>query len=56
MKISKSKDFGFSYVALKVNNAKEFLLHNRKTVLIFFVDEHKLTHLLSTKNFRAISY
>jgi hypothetical protein len=42
MKISKSKDFGFSCVALKGNNAKVFLLNNRKTVLIFFVDERKL--------------
>ena len=31
MKISKSKDFGFSNVVLKNNNTKEFLLNNRKT-------------------------
>jgi len=30
IKISKSKDFGFSYVAIKGNNINEFLLNNRK--------------------------
>jgi len=39
MEISKSKDFGFSYVALKGNNAIEFLLNNRKTVPMSFVAE-----------------
>jgi hypothetical protein len=36
MKISKSKDFGFSYVAPKGNNAKEFLLNNRKNFIGLF--------------------
>jgi hypothetical protein len=50
MKISKSKDFGFSYVALKGNNAKEFLLHNRKTVWLFFIAYTPAFMLASSKN------
>ena len=50
LKISKSNDFVFSCVTLKDNNAKEFLLNNRKTVLMFFIAKRQSTCWLAQKN------
>ena len=46
----RNQRFLFTHLELKFKYHKELFLHYRKTVLIFFVDEHKLTRLLSTKN------